>query len=92
MIEFSGHESLGQSGIQQKERNSCHNCGISRNGLYLVYYGMIGSGKPGSGVSPTGNYVGLFEGQPKGELWMIFTNTNLPFKLSEEGRIFRKQL
>lgn len=36
MIEFSGHESLGQSGIQQKERNSCHNCGIGRNGLYLV--------------------------------------------------------
>lgn len=52
MIEFSGHESLEQSGIQQKEPNSCHNCGLSRNGLCIVQYGMRGSGKPGGGVFP----------------------------------------
>lgn len=29
MVEFSVHNSLGQSGIQQKEKSSCHT-GISR--------------------------------------------------------------
>ena len=47
----------------------------------------------------------VFEGQPKGELFLsyfpiqevlfhlrrIFTNTNLPIKSSEKGRIFGKQ-